>query len=158
MKDRGHKWSQSTVWSVERGDRPLRLTEAEDLAAILGVEVAMLTKEPFQVGLNRFYNRLEGSLLEARAALEYAAVAFNHWRQVLQNNAEMEMVGPYETPADRRAGLAKLAEESAADVVTGDLSEGLARFEAEQHGYAVTLNAKDYLEHVLGEHVDWGQG
>ena len=36
MSDRGWKWSQSTVWSVEKGERPLRVAEAEDLATILG--------------------------------------------------------------------------------------------------------------------------
>lgn len=39
MRDRGHKWSQATVWSVEKGERPLRLTEAEDLAAFLRCDV-----------------------------------------------------------------------------------------------------------------------
>ncbi|MCH8611786.1 helix-turn-helix transcriptional regulator [Arsenicicoccus dermatophilus] len=39
MRERGHKWSQATVWSVEKGDRPVRLTEAQDLAAILNVLV-----------------------------------------------------------------------------------------------------------------------
>jgi hypothetical protein len=37
MRDRGWKWSQATVWSVEKGDRPLRLAEADDLAGVLGV-------------------------------------------------------------------------------------------------------------------------
>lgn len=36
MREKGHKWVQSTVWSVESGTRPLRLTEAEDLAEIFG--------------------------------------------------------------------------------------------------------------------------
>lgn len=35
MKGRGYKWSQSTVWSIERGDRPLRLTEALDVLQCL---------------------------------------------------------------------------------------------------------------------------
>lgn len=35
MREAGHKWSQSTVWSVEKGDRPLRLTEASDLSRLL---------------------------------------------------------------------------------------------------------------------------
>lgn len=40
MQARGHKkWSQSTVWSVEKGSRPLRLTEAADLARVLDVDV-----------------------------------------------------------------------------------------------------------------------
>jgi transcriptional regulator with XRE-family HTH domain len=36
MRERGHKWSQATVWSVEQGERPLRLTEADDLVQVLG--------------------------------------------------------------------------------------------------------------------------
>ncbi|MCH9276408.1 helix-turn-helix domain-containing protein [Bifidobacterium amazonense] len=38
MKQRGYRWSQSTVWSIERGDRPLRLTEALDVLDCLGCE------------------------------------------------------------------------------------------------------------------------
>lgn len=37
MRERGHRWSQATVWNVERGERPLRLSEANSLAEILEV-------------------------------------------------------------------------------------------------------------------------
>lgn len=38
MRERGHeKWSQSTVWSVEKGKRPLKFSEALDLAQVLGL-------------------------------------------------------------------------------------------------------------------------
>ena len=37
MRSRGWKWSQSTVWSIEKGERPLRLAEAEDLHEALGL-------------------------------------------------------------------------------------------------------------------------
>jgi hypothetical protein len=37
MRARGHKWSQATVWNVERGERPLRLSEASALSDILRV-------------------------------------------------------------------------------------------------------------------------
>lgn len=43
MKNRGWKWSQATVWSVEQGERALRLGEAVDLASIFGVSVIHLT-------------------------------------------------------------------------------------------------------------------
>lgn len=46
MRERGWKWSQSTVWSVEQGDRPLRLAEAISLSEILGCEVSSLTSPP----------------------------------------------------------------------------------------------------------------
>lgn len=46
MRERGHKWSQATVWSVEKGDRPLRFTEAEDLASVFRVMLQSLTMTP----------------------------------------------------------------------------------------------------------------
>ena len=39
MAERGHKWSQATVWSVETGKRPMRMSEAIDLAEILETPV-----------------------------------------------------------------------------------------------------------------------
>lgn len=46
MRARGHRWSQATVWSVEKGDRPLKLAEAVDVAAELGVELDTLLRPP----------------------------------------------------------------------------------------------------------------
>ncbi|WP_156960882.1 helix-turn-helix domain-containing protein [Kocuria marina] len=39
MRDRGWKWVQSTAASVEKGERPLRLREADDLAGILDCSI-----------------------------------------------------------------------------------------------------------------------
>ncbi|WP_336698259.1 helix-turn-helix transcriptional regulator [Curtobacterium sp. USHLN213] len=39
----GLKWSQTTVWLVENGERPLRLSEAMAVASLLGVTVEQLT-------------------------------------------------------------------------------------------------------------------
>lgn len=38
MRELGWKWSQATVWSIEKGERPLRLAEAEALEGILGFD------------------------------------------------------------------------------------------------------------------------
>ena len=47
MRERGWKWSQATVWSVEKGERPLRLAEAEALAQVLKAPtVASLLSSP----------------------------------------------------------------------------------------------------------------
>ncbi|MBE1876121.1 helix-turn-helix domain-containing protein [Myceligenerans pegani] len=46
MRNRGWKWSQSTVWAIEKGDRPIKLAEAVDLADELHVRIADLTREP----------------------------------------------------------------------------------------------------------------
>jgi hypothetical protein len=61
MRQRGWRWSQATVWSVEKGDRPLRLAEAEDLAAVLDtVSVHSFLTEPvgahIQQGVRRVTN------------------------------------------------------------------------------------------------------
>lgn len=45
MRAKGHPWSQSTVWSIESGTRPLRLIEARDLADIWGVDIDQLLPE-----------------------------------------------------------------------------------------------------------------
>ena len=45
MRELGHKWSQATVWSVEKGERPLRFAEAADLAAQLDVRMDDLYSE-----------------------------------------------------------------------------------------------------------------
>lgn len=40
MRASGFKWAQATVWNVESGDRPLRLTEAAGVAKHCGVDPA----------------------------------------------------------------------------------------------------------------------
>lgn len=52
MAEHGHSWSQSTVWSVESGRRPLRLAEAESVAQVLEVPVdALLAATDFEQAL-----------------------------------------------------------------------------------------------------------
>lgn len=36
LREYGYKWSKATVWAVENGTRPLKLTEARDLLEVLG--------------------------------------------------------------------------------------------------------------------------
>lgn len=55
MAERGHKWSQATVWSVETGKRPLRLTEANDVAGVLGITVQdLLAQDRVEQALTAF--------------------------------------------------------------------------------------------------------
>ena len=42
MRKRGFRWSQATVWAVEKGDRPLRLAEADAVGAVLGIHHTVL--------------------------------------------------------------------------------------------------------------------
>ncbi|MEV0951715.1 helix-turn-helix transcriptional regulator [Promicromonospora sp. NPDC050249] len=46
MRMRGWKWSQATVWSIEKGERPLKFVEAVDLAEALDIRIEDLLQEP----------------------------------------------------------------------------------------------------------------
>lgn len=57
MRERGFKWSQATVWDVERGKRPMRLTESLEVVAILNrpdvtVEMLWLIDEDLKLALD----------------------------------------------------------------------------------------------------------
>lgn len=70
MRQRGHKWSQSTVWSVEKGERPLRLTEALDLSDLLDVDLALLKEEdPSQIAEKRLHEAVESFNLHMDSAV-----------------------------------------------------------------------------------------
>lgn len=43
MRTRGFKWSQTTMWKVESGERPLRFAEASELAEVLGIGLSEFT-------------------------------------------------------------------------------------------------------------------
>lgn len=75
MRDLGHKWSQATVWSVERGDRPLRVTEAEDLAAFL--RVALIDLLGYEASSGEAEDRVK--LLEAGREAERAVGRMAHY-------------------------------------------------------------------------------
>ncbi|QAY70050.1 helix-turn-helix domain-containing protein [Xylanimonas protaetiae] len=47
MQERGHKWHQTTVYKVLNGRRKVEVTEALDLADVLGVTLgALLGRQP----------------------------------------------------------------------------------------------------------------
>lgn len=76
MRERGWKWSQATVWAVEKGDRPLRLAEANDLAAILKKSVAAFMYSPGEHEIEKADQRLQ----ESRKSLEDALTSHLHKR------------------------------------------------------------------------------
>ncbi|WP_309065342.1 helix-turn-helix domain-containing protein [Microbacterium sp.] len=84
MRSRGFKWSQPTVVAIERGERAIKLAEAEVLVDVLGMNrIEELTTRPLEAiwwarmgTLSRAHDRLVGStagFLNARLALAQAA-------------------------------------------------------------------------------------
>jgi len=72
MRLRGWKWSQATVWSVEKGERPLRLAEASDLAELLGVRADSFTE-------NRYQSSVTSAFLSALSAEERLQAAMEEY-------------------------------------------------------------------------------
>lgn len=65
------RWSQATVWALEKGERPLRLAEARDLATVLGVSVESLL-DPTPANPDQDWDSVAASLFDAERELEHA--------------------------------------------------------------------------------------
>lgn len=98
MRGYGWKWVQQTVGIVEKGERPLRLTEASDLVQILGVPLGDL----FSAGnlLSRELNKARASERDLSSQirdLQEIQEAVSEARQTLQLLVELSQGGngPY---------------------------------------------------------------
>jgi hypothetical protein len=69
MRDRGFKWSQTTVWKVESGERPLRFTEAAGLADALGTESIVFTMGTHTALVEQYATKQERLELKAVEAI-----------------------------------------------------------------------------------------
>ncbi|MEU0575239.1 helix-turn-helix domain-containing protein [Dermacoccus nishinomiyaensis] len=121
MKERGHRWSQSTVWSVEKGDRPMRLTEALDVAEVLEASLASLTLEAGLGGWTGKMVTLVEGLQTARRHLQEAAESYDlaRWKLARHLDAasdEARFVVGEEGISSYRA----MADKDAIEAVRGD--------------------------------------
>jgi hypothetical protein len=106
MRSLGFRWSQATVWSIEKGERPLRLIEADAVAFITNSSVSELLRPG-----------VSGTL---RAVANEAVLALGQIADVLgTHRGSLERVAD---DLDARAG---------AEVNPGDLS-GLLRSAGEE--------------------------
>jgi transcriptional regulator with XRE-family HTH domain len=64
MRLRGWKWSQATVWAIERGDRSLKLMEARDLAAVLDIQLDDFFGDPDVLSTEAEFKQLAYDLLQ----------------------------------------------------------------------------------------------
>lgn len=82
MRERGWKWSQATVWTVESGVRPLRLAEAADLAEILDSPIGDILEADLELAAaEREVEKARVALIAAAARHQLAETALIHLRQ-----------------------------------------------------------------------------
>lgn len=89
MREKGHKWSQATVWAAEKGDRAIKLTEAHDLSTVLGGRLDQLLQLPREVGYQKIIQRRYNDWYDAREALEVAIRKYEDARLWLRQWIEM---------------------------------------------------------------------
>lgn len=160
MKRFGWKWSQATVWTVESGERPLRLAEAQDIAEILELGlfgVDRLTR-PDGDALVAMHAR---STLAARDALKHAIATFRESQLQLALAADGH---PPATGADQLRARSLLEDNTASvteEVIAEDAAESAV--ENQRLGNALTDTEQmggDYLQLHLsawdlhGEHPE----
>ncbi len=129
MRERGHKWSQATVWAVEKGDRPLKLVEAKDLAFILVTKLDQLIEEPRDVMRARRLQQHVEEVFSLRDSVEDVARKYERARWSLTLFIE----------AGERQGLGKLVDSSrqyADETVVDVAREVLEEVEAEKQRLA----------------------
>lgn len=114
MRERGHRWTQATVWSIETGDRALKLEEALSLVDVLGVGAwgaIRLGKDAFtelEPLLNKAFKVRERTVdalfdyMKARAALADSLLGrealFKRASEAQMRMAE-DLIGPAGDPA-----------------------------------------------------------
>ncbi|MBT1001177.1 helix-turn-helix domain-containing protein [Paenarthrobacter sp. DKR-5] len=85
MRARGWKWSQATVWSVEKGERPLRISEGIDLAAILGVSIEDFLVDPVLASYSKELSDAHEAQVRAARDITSGVVRFLRSEQRVRN-------------------------------------------------------------------------
>ncbi|AZL13747.1 hypothetical protein CXR25_13680 [Brevibacterium aurantiacum] len=132
MKELGHKWSQATVWAVEKGERSLKLPEGRDLAMILGVSVLDLLED--QAGSD-LYVWIRRELAEANRGSDRLLEALIEWaarrqRVFLTGQAIDDPEVMQQIPESKRS------------IVKRDIIN------------AANLTLKDVVDHILSDELD----
>ncbi|ROP65657.1 hypothetical protein EDF55_0095 [Curtobacterium sp. ZW137] len=93
MRARGFRWSQATVWSIEKGERPLRLSEAQAAAEVLNQPFFNFTADEGEA-------KIEAWMRECSQAAQEIDAAIDRFEQARFNLALTEEFLP-ERPTNR---------------------------------------------------------
>jgi transcriptional regulator with XRE-family HTH domain len=116
MKERGHAWSQATVSSVETGERPLRLSEAVDLATVLGVPIEDMFDDTTANYINTIFRRLDNAQRSLGAAID---------EYLVEVSSVTSMLAIPDLDPDDEAELQKILCESPARIFASGHESGL---------------------------------
>lgn len=119
MVERGHRWSQNTVYKIEAATRATMVHEALALAGVLGTSVFTLVDQPARAGRSWKWKGLTDDLHEAFSEHHATALALAEARARLA--AALARVDEHDEPGDVEDARADLAEYTgAAALALGD--------------------------------------
>ncbi|WP_417374126.1 hypothetical protein [Glutamicibacter protophormiae] len=175
MRQRGFKWSQATVWDVERGKRPLRLIEALEVVAVLnkpGVTVESLWAVPTELHATQ---ELKNAYLDANDKWQEVVLAISQlhsskesWSRIVEKTkaAGFTPAPPQVTTIRRGAKSTQtkaeanpvslwLSKDSAVQALTVDSAakESLRQLVANQYDEAEADAAGDWNASMHGEEM-----
>ncbi|OLT09309.1 hypothetical protein BJF77_11010 [Kocuria sp. CNJ-770] len=135
MTNRGFKWTQGTVSSVEKGERSLKLTEGAVLAEILGTDVQSLIADEEAARLERDFRAGQTALTDARQEIQRATRKFiaaqGYLRRIRSSLSEDELAL---LDGDLRADPVEIAareKERSQDAILGSdqmINDGMAEY------------------------------
>jgi hypothetical protein len=107
MRNRGWKWSQATASAIEKGERPLKLAEAIDLADELHVRLDDLIQQPEHATATREISYRAREVTFSAGRTVKALVEFERERRALQAAIEDAMKIPgWEHPSSAELNMA----------------------------------------------------
>lgn len=155
MADRGHAFSQATIWKIEQGKRPLKMTEAIALAEELGLSRwGDLAMEPTWLEREGLLREWHHTAHEKYGALMKATVEYLDAQvQIAFGAAEIRDAGHpvnkiwthwLTVPAERAVIEARISEEKY-DQIRGDLDAEVDTVirTLEERGYSPTIDYTD---------------
>ncbi|MEE1296428.1 MAG: helix-turn-helix transcriptional regulator [Bifidobacterium sp.] len=87
MRDKGYRWSKSTVYNIERGERSLKLTEAVDALRALGMDPNTTIQRLFAHDEEEQARQLVKSMENSADSLQRSMAAFNNACAVVNASA-----------------------------------------------------------------------
>lgn len=150
MRPLGWKWSQATVWSIEKGERPLRLTEAEDVCQVLGVLVGALTYPDWYARINQ----QALGLISARSHLEQAIRDYANAQIALAVNADL---AEEHLDGNLVASIQSDLAETPSSLATAVLNKMLVESNHDLHWIAAKESSSRFVRELLGRWHDLEQ-
>lgn len=156
MRKHGFKWSQATVWAIEKGERPLRLTESMSLGEIFGIDGHALSATRSEFDRTLLMTMHEQDM---REVAQLASASFNLQRRIAvsmdeQSGDEVLFSSALALTAVDYAmeGLARAVNEYRVDRSLPEVFDGISPEPEGAHVTALLASITDQVR-TLGLHV-----